>query len=246
MQYHRGLLHQRGHGWGALAKIAAKVAAPIVGQVVGGLLGGTQTGQEFFNPRKPPGLGYIDFLFNAGNGIAQTFTGQKCPATLKTENWFWIRRPLPGKGWNSFVKGLSRGAGVTIIPQAGRGVRCVKHKKKQKGKGFITDLLKTGAKQALRAAAQTGLDVLDNKRSLKEAIKTHGKRAIKSTAQPLLARGGPKNPKKAPIKRPAKRPSIKKSTIKKPQNKRPAIKRPPIKRPAIKRPKRALDIFDRV
>ena len=44
MQYHRGLLHQRGHGWGALAKIAAKVAAPVVAQVVGGLLGGAQTG----------------------------------------------------------------------------------------------------------------------------------------------------------------------------------------------------------
>ena len=45
MQYHRGLLHQRGHGWGALAKIAAKAAAPVVAQVVGGLLGGAQTGQ---------------------------------------------------------------------------------------------------------------------------------------------------------------------------------------------------------
>jgi hypothetical protein len=51
MQYHRGLLHQRSHGWGALAKIAAKVAEPIVGQVVGGLLGGApQTGQGIFNP----------------------------------------------------------------------------------------------------------------------------------------------------------------------------------------------------
>jgi hypothetical protein len=136
-----------------------------------------------------------------------------------------------------------------VLAQSGRGVKCVKRKKKQKGKGFITDLLKTGAKQVLRAAAQTGLDVLDNKRSLKEAIKTHGIRAIKSTAQTLLARGGPKNPKKrpiqnpkkTPIKRPAKRPPIKKAPIKKPQN-----KRPPIKRPAIKRPKRALDIFDGV
>jgi hypothetical protein len=45
MQYHQGLLHQRSHGWGAIAKIAAKVAAPVVAQVVGGLLGGAQTGQ---------------------------------------------------------------------------------------------------------------------------------------------------------------------------------------------------------
>jgi hypothetical protein len=74
MQYHRGLLHQRGHGWGALAKIAAKVAAPIVGQVVGRLLGSTQTGQGFFDsmfdPRKVPGGGHMDFIFNAGKGIA--------------------------------------------------------------------------------------------------------------------------------------------------------------------------------
>ena len=63
MQYHRGLLHQRGHGWGALAKIAARAVAPVVGQLVGGLLGGvqggTQTGQGMFDflrdPRKRPG-----------------------------------------------------------------------------------------------------------------------------------------------------------------------------------------------
>jgi hypothetical protein len=106
---------------------------------------------------------------------------------------------------------------------------------------MITDLLKRGAKQASRAAAQTGLDVLDNKRSLKDAIKTHGIRAIKSTAQPLLARGGPKKPKKRPMKRPMKRPHIKRPSrpIKRP------LQKAPIKRPA-KRPKRALDIFDRV
>jgi hypothetical protein len=183
--------------------------------VVGGLLGGTQTGQEI-----QTGHGYSGFLFNAAKGIAETFSGHKIPVS--------------SKGGKLVVD-------KKVIPQSGRGVRCVKRKKIQKGKGFITDLLKTGAKQALRAAAQTGLDVLDNKRSLKDAIKTHGIRAIKSTAQPLLARGGPKNPKKTPIKRPAKRPPIKRSTapIKKPQN-----KRPPVKRPAIKRPKRALDVFD--
>ena len=193
MQYHRGLLHQRGHGWGALAKIAAKAAAPVIGQLVGGLLGGVQggaqTGHGMFDflrdPRKRPGGGYIDFLFNAGKGIAETFTGQKMPGHMKNGKLILDKKVLgqSGKGWNSFVKGLSRGTGVEIIPQAGRGV-----KRPQKGKEFITDLLKTGAKQALRAAAQTGLDVLDNKRSLKDAIKTHGIRAIKSTAQPLLAR----------------------------------------------------------
>jgi hypothetical protein len=128
MQYHRGLLHQRGHGWGTLAKIAAKVAAPIVGQVVGGLLGGApQTGQGI-----QKGHGYIDFLFNASKGIAETFNGQKMPGHFKNGKLILDTKALA---------------------QSGRGIKCVKRKKKQKGKGFITDLLKTGAKQALRAAA---------------------------------------------------------------------------------------------
>jgi hypothetical protein len=246
MQYHRGLLHQRGHGWGSLAKIAAKVAAPVIGQVVGGLLGGTQTGQGI-----QTGHGYADFLFNAAKGIAQTFSGHKIPISSKGGKLILDKKAIAqsGRGFDSFIKGLSRGVGFTgvnIIPQAGRGVKRVKRKKKQKGKGSITDLLKTGAKQALRAAAQTGLDILDNKRSLKDAIKTHGIRAIKSTAQPLLARGGPKRPVKRPqIKRstaPIKKPAIKRP-MKKPPMKKPPIKKPAIKRPA-KRPKRALDIFD--
>jgi hypothetical protein len=189
MQYHHGLLHQRGHGWGVLAKIAAKVAAPIVGQVVGGLLGGAQTGQGFFDPLFKPqtGHGYLDFLFNSGKKIAEAFSGQKVPGTFKNGKLVFDKNAFPqsGRGWNTFIKSLNRGlgfTGVSIIPQSGRGVKHVKRKKKQNGKGFITDLLKTGAKQALRAAAQTGLDVLDNKRSLKDAIKTHGIRAIKSTA----------------------------------------------------------------
>jgi hypothetical protein len=110
---------------------------------------------------------------------------------------------------------------------------------------MITDLLKRGAKQALRTAAQTGLDVLDNKRSLKDAIKTHGIRAIKSTAQPLLARGGPKKRAEKPMKR--SRAPTKRAPTKLKRASRPPIKRasrPAIKRPAIKRPKRALDIFD--
>jgi hypothetical protein len=192
MQYHRGLLHQRGHGWGALAKIAAKVAAPIVGQAVGGLLGGTQTGQGL-RENKQTGHGYMDFIFNAGKGIAETLGGQNVPGLFKSGKVVLDKK---------------------VIAQSGRGVKRVKRikrRKKQKGKGMITDLLKRRAKQALRAAAQTGLDVLDNKRSLKEAIKTHGIRAIKSTAQPLLAHGGPKKPKKRLMKRPMKRPPIKRA-----------------------------------
>jgi hypothetical protein len=190
MQYHRGLLHQCGHGWGALLRVGAKAVAkavakhaiPAAVQAVGGLMENKQQTWE-------------------------GFIGQKLSCTLK---------------------------GRKVTTQSGRGVKRVKRRKKQKGKGMITDLLKRGANQALRAAAQTGLDVLDNKRSLKEAIKTHGIRAIKYTAQHLLAREGPKKPKKRPMKRPMKRPPIKR-----PQTKRP-IKRPlqkaPIKRPPIQKP----------
>jgi hypothetical protein len=116
---------------------------------------------------------------------------------------------------------------------------------------MIIDLLKRGAKQALRAAAQTGLDVLDNKRSLKDATNTHRIRAIKSTAQPLLARGGPKRPYKRSMKRHNKRPlqrPIKKTPFKKPLQrlKKAPIKKRPIKGPQTKRSKKtqALDIFD--
>ena len=84
MQYHRGLLHQRGHGWGALAKIAAKVAAPVVAQVVGGLLGGAQTGQGI-----QKGHGMMDSVLNAAimaNHIKHP------PITLKTENWLRLQK----------------------------------------------------------------------------------------------------------------------------------------------------------
>jgi hypothetical protein len=110
MQYHRGLLHQRGHGWGALAKIAAKVAAPFVGQVVGRLLGGTQTGHGI-----QTGHGYSDFLFNDAKGIAQTFSGHKIPISSKGGKLVLDKKAIgqSGQGWNSFVKGLSRGTGVT-------------------------------------------------------------------------------------------------------------------------------------
>ena len=61
MQYHRGLLHQRGHGWGALAKIAARAVAPVVGQLVGGLLGGVQGGAQ---TQTQTGHGAMDNFLN--------------------------------------------------------------------------------------------------------------------------------------------------------------------------------------
>lgn len=55
---------------------------------------------------------------------------------------------------------------------------------------FFTDLLKSTAKQALTAAAKTGLDVLENKRFFKDALKTHGGQAIKNTTSHILYQGG--------------------------------------------------------
>jgi hypothetical protein len=123
---------------------------------VGGLLGGApQTGKGFFypifNPRKPIGGGYMGFLFKAGKGIAETFSGQKAPGSFKNGKFVLDKKAIPqsNRGSDSFVKGLSRDVGFTgvrIIPQLGRDVKRVKRvkcRKKQKGKGFITDLLKT-------------------------------------------------------------------------------------------------------
>ena len=53
MQYHQGLLRQRGHGWGALFKIGAKAVAkavakhaiPAAVQAVGGILESKQPAQ---------------------------------------------------------------------------------------------------------------------------------------------------------------------------------------------------------
>lgn len=64
-----------------------------------------------------------------------------------------------------------------------------RHSRPQEGKGFFTDLLKSTAKQALTAAAKTGLDVLENKRSFKDALKTHGGQAIKNTTSHILYQG---------------------------------------------------------
>lgn len=47
---------------------------------------------------------------------------------------------------------------------------------------MFTDLLKTEAKQALKATAMTELDVLEDKRSLKNTFKTHGIQAAENTS----------------------------------------------------------------
>jgi hypothetical protein len=75
----------------------------------------------------------VDFLLNAAKGIAQTFSGQNVPGHFKNGKLILDKK---------------------VIAQSGRGrKKRVKRRKKQKGKGFIKDLLKKGTKQALRAAA---------------------------------------------------------------------------------------------
>lgn len=101
---------------------------------------------------------------------------------------------------------------------------------------FITDLLKSTAKQALTAAAKTGLDVLKNKRSFKDALKTHGGQVIKNTNSHILSQGGEKS-----------RPPAKPKLLARggPRIKRPletaSGERPPKKK---KKKARPLDIFD--
>ena len=74
MQYHRGLLHQRGHGWGALAKIAARAVAPVVGQLVGGLLGGVQGGAQ---TQTQTGHGAMDNFLNTALVAGHLFRDKK-------------------------------------------------------------------------------------------------------------------------------------------------------------------------
>lgn len=110
-----------------------------------------------------------------------------------------------------------------------------RHPRPQKGKGFLTYLLKSTAKQALTAAAKTGLDVLENKRSFKDALKTHGGQVIKNTTSHILSQGGDKS-----------RPPAKPKLLDRggPRIKRPletaSGERPPNK----KKKARPLDIFD--
>jgi hypothetical protein len=96
MQYHRGLLHQRGQGWGALVKIEAKTvpkavakhAISAVVQAEGGLLESKQmqqTGQGLF---KAPHVIYLqsegrgwDGLFNyiSAHRISKGLGGPNIP-----------------------------------------------------------------------------------------------------------------------------------------------------------------------
>lgn len=76
------------------------------------------------------------------------------------------------------------------------------------------DLVKTGTQQALQSAAQAGFDVLNQKGSLKQVVKSRGLQAVHRTGRTMkkylppkqgivLARGGPHKRKRKRTKTPA-------------------------------------------
>lgn len=67
--------------------------------------------------------------------------------------------------------------------------------------------MKTGTEQALQSAAKTGFDVLNQKKSLKQALKARGLKAIHRTGKTMEKkyRGGPQKRKRT------KTPAAKKS-----------------------------------
>jgi hypothetical protein len=105
VQYHRGLLHQRGHGWGALLKVGAKAVAKAVAKLA-----------------IPAAFQAVEGLMENKQQMGEGFIGRKISCTLK---------------------------GRKVTTQSSRRVKRVKRRKKQRGKGMITDLLKRGAKQTL-------------------------------------------------------------------------------------------------
>lgn len=65
--------------------------------------------------------------------------------------------------------------------------------------------MKTGTEQALQSAAKTGFDVLNQKKSLKQALKARGLQAIHRTGKTMEKkyRGGPHKRKRKRTKTPA-------------------------------------------
>jgi hypothetical protein len=99
MQYHRGLLHQRGHGWGAIAKVAARVAAPVIAQVVGGLLGGAQGGAQTGQAIQTGHGGMDDFL-NTAIVAGHLFGDKKEPTGYYTDGKF-VKNKKNSVRWRS-------------------------------------------------------------------------------------------------------------------------------------------------
>lgn len=99
------------------------------------------------------------------------------------------------------------------------GTRALMKKGVQQAPRFLRkgahDLVKTGTQQALQSATQAGFDVLNQKGSLKQAVKSRGLQAVHRTGKTMnkkylppkqgivLARGGPHKRKRKGTKTPA-------------------------------------------
>ncbi|XP_061195225.1 uncharacterized protein F54H12.2-like [Saccostrea echinata] len=65
--------------------------------------------------------------------------------------------------------------------------------RRQRGRGFLKDLVKMGRNQALIAGAKIGADVIKKRKNIKNALLTHGLNAVKNTGLFALNRGGAKH-----------------------------------------------------
>ena len=115
----------------------------------------------------------------------------------------------------------------------------------QRGSGFkdvAKDLMKKGGTKMLQAALHAGLDMVGKKRSVKDALIHHGKKAVKDVlfdnvkrrfTEPFTEnKRGRIFPNRRRRLRSAKRPAVRRPAVK-----RPAVKRPVVKKPAaVKRP----------
>lgn len=118
------------------------------------------------------------------------------------------------KAVKDLIKGGIKG-GIKQLPQLlKRGTKGlirsgVKEGVKQGLKKGAQDLVKEGTRQAIQSAAQAGLDALEGKKSLKEAVLNRGLEGLQKTGQtmenkllssPILAKGGPHKRKRRKVK----------------------------------------------
>lgn len=273
MDYHRGLLRQRGHGFlGPLLKLGlplvGSAVVPLLGDLAGGLLKKIRHRQK--------GSGFVTNALKTGVKHGIVVAGNAAFDSLNNKGTFLQElrrhgtRTLRNVGVHAVEQQLRRNLPIlrapivgsvlnkTLMPVVRRKVgtaidNTVNKILGQRGKGFATELIRAGAKhlphlmkhgtkalmkkgvqhaprvlrkgahelvktvtqQALQSAAKTGFDVLNQKKSLKQALKARGLQAIHRTGETMekkylspkqgivLARGGPHKRKRKRTKTPA-------------------------------------------
>lgn len=286
--YHRGLLRQKGFGLvGSLLKIGGPLVTgalgPVIGEVLGGLVRKKQTGKgivgdvlrggyevtknaiiDRFKNKVP----FMEGLRTRTKNRLKRFAIPLVDRQLM-RNVPGIRAPFVGDLLRKKVLPLVKNKVANLIDanvdkflggQTGKGRR--RKRRKQRGRGVVTDLLKGGIKgskavkdlikggmrggikqlpqllkrgtkglirsgvkegvkkgaqdlvkegtrQAIHSAAQAGLDALEGKKSLKEAVLNRGLEGLQKTGQTMetkllsssiLAKGGPHKRKRRKVK----------------------------------------------